>query len=114
LEVFTELTTSRIARLRARRASGSTFTRIWRTRPPPTAALATPGRRSICGSIVFKAMSYSCRSSSPSAFTVTVATGMLLMSNLMMNGCWIPGGSWFITCETRCWTSNCALSRLVP
>jgi hypothetical protein len=39
---------------------------------------------------------------------------MLVMSNLRMKGCWMPGGSTFKICATRCCTSNCALSRLVP
>ena len=39
---------------------------------------------------------------------------MLVMSNLMLNGCWMPGGSAFMICAIRWLTSNWALSRLVP
>jgi hypothetical protein len=36
------------------------------------------------------------------------------MSNLLMNGCWMPGGSVFKMFAMRCCTSNWALSRFVP
>ena len=39
---------------------------------------------------------------------------MLVMSNLRMNGCWMPGGRVLRICATRWATSNWALSRLVP
>jgi hypothetical protein len=39
---------------------------------------------------------------------------MLVMSNLRISGCCTPGGSVFMICPMRCWTSNCALSRFVP
>ena len=44
----------------------------------------------------------------------TWTTGMLVTSNLMTKGCWMPGGRVLRIWATRCETSNWALSRLVP